>query len=166
MGISSDRTFTTPARPAPSSGEIPGGGATTAPVLAPAAPAQLTDLALTPARFRAARRGGTLAASGSGAALRFGLSAAGTVRLQVERAVPGTRVGGRCLARARGRRGRACSRYIAVGRPVTRDAAAGTTSLTFTGRVGGKALAPGRYRLTASAPSGSPRSVTFQILAR
>jgi hypothetical protein len=40
---------------------------------------------------------------------------------------------------------------------------AGSNSFRFSGRVGGKRLAPGKYRLTATPADGVPRLASFKI---
>src|SRR5205085_10237959 len=65
------------------SGGGPGGGGGTA--------ASITGLRVSPAAFRAARRGGAVAAA-AGAKVRFVLTAAGTVRFTVQR-LPRRRAG-------------------------------------------------------------------------
>ncbi|WP_320671976.1 SGNH/GDSL hydrolase family protein [Patulibacter defluvii] len=84
--------------------------------------------------------------AGHGTRVRLWLSQPGAVRFVVRR------------------RGRLRS----VGRFVVRRPA-GASSVRWSGRVGGRRLAAGRYRLTAAplgAPDGSGRTVRFRILAR
>jgi hypothetical protein len=51
---------------------------------------------------------------------------------------------------------------------LTRRGISGANRMRFRGRVGGRRLAPGRYRLTAVARAGGPRSrparTTFTVL--
>jgi hypothetical protein len=80
--------------------------------------------------------------------VRFTLSEAATVRLGVERATAGRRVGGGCVRQTRANRSRrACVRYVVVRGVLTRKLAAGAARVRFDGRLGGKRLATGRYRL-------------------
>ncbi len=151
-----DRTFRT-------------GAATTAPLPpAPSGPApaaaSLTRLALAPAAFRAAVRGPSLATAGGGARLSFTLSGGATVSFTVKRLAPGVRVRGRCLPPRRGRRGRRCTRETQVGRSFSYAARAGATAVRFSGRVGGRALAPGRYALIAQPAGGTAQRVDFRVL--
>jgi hypothetical protein len=116
-----------PSVPAPPAGEPPAGGApdTTRPRLS---------------RPRLARRrfaGRTV--------LRFTLSEPATVRLSIERALPGRRVGRSCRAPSRRNRGRRrCTRYGPAGRRTVR-ARAGANAVRLRG---GR---PGAYRLTITA---------------
>jgi hypothetical protein len=151
-----DRTFTTAAVPPQQDG----------PVVKPAAPV-LGALRLAPSAFKAGRTGGTLPAKatrGVGARLRFTLTKAATVTLTVRRVTVGVRSGKRCLARRAGRRGKACSIETKVGRAVTVKAKQGTTTLRFSGRVGGRRLAAGRYVLLAQPTGGAARRAGFRIV--
>jgi glucose/arabinose dehydrogenase len=147
---------------------------------APAPPADrqrpvLTRLTMTPRRFAVGRSPTALSArrrrTPRGSAFRFTLSEPATVRIRVERARPGRRVGRRCAAATpRLRHRRACLRYAHVG-TLTRRLAAGRRKVGFSGRVGSRALAPGGYRalLVAVDPSGNAsraRTVSFTIVSR
>ncbi len=156
-----DRTFATavattaplPGRPGPS-----------------ADPASLTRLKLAPAAFAAAGSGATVAAASSGRAppvgsrLTFTLSADAAVSFTVKRLAGEVRVRGRCLPPRRGLRGRRCTRETQVGRAFSYAARAGRPALRFSGRVGGRRLAPGRYVLTAQPAGGAAQRVAFRIL--
>jgi hypothetical protein len=125
-----------------------GGGATVQPVELVA-----SGLRIAPRSF-SARRGATVS-------LR--LSAAATITLTVKRATQGTRRGSRCgPPRPRGRR---CTRYVTRGR-VVQAGRAGDNQMRLA-RVGGRALAPGRYLLTAVARTASdasrPISASFEV---
>jgi hypothetical protein len=103
------------------------------------APPALTELALAPACFRAARRGPAIRMRGkSGAALRFRLSKAALVRFRVG---PGDE---RRRFQVRGRRG--------------------LNRLRFTGRVRGRALPDGAYTLSAVAVDGAGRSAAVAVV--
>jgi hypothetical protein len=105
---------------------------------------RLTGLSAKPRSFRTRRRAGVAA----GTTVRFTLSEAATVRLGVERATAGRRVGGGCVRQTRANRSRrACVRYVVVRGVLTRKLAAGAARVRFDGRLGGKRLATGRYRL-------------------
>jgi PKD repeat protein len=111
----------------------------------------LDGLRLVPGSFpvAAARRGARAAKSG-GTRIKFMISQAARVRFTVHR------------ARGRGR-------WIAVG-SFSRDAASGANSLRWSGRIGKRALSPGRYRLTAQGQIGNgspsdPRRKRFRILS-
>lgn len=131
-----------------------GGGGQNGPAR-PAAKPALSALRLTPARFavRRGRRGG--------ATVRFRLSAAAHVRLTVAAPVRGVRSGGRCRP-ARGRaRGVACTLWRTRG-TTTVHGRAGANAVALSGRFGGRALAPGAYRLTA-APVGGRGAATARL---
>ncbi|MGE0028896.1 MAG: calcium-binding protein [Thermoleophilia bacterium] len=141
-----------------------GGGAAQPPVVRP--------LVVTPAAFAARTSGATLRPAAGrvrGALVAFAVDRAATVTFRVVRIAPGRRAGGRCVAPARARRAAPrCTRVLAVRGSVARAATAGANRLAFSGRVGGKALAPGRYRLLAVARAGGlagpPARAAFRIL--
>lgn len=128
-------------------------------------PPALSGASVRPATFRvgraatavsAARRRG---ASGRprrrppvGTTFRFTLDRAATVTIAFARQAPGKRSGGRCVRPARRlARARRCTRFVPSGQLVRR-VSAGANVVPFSGRVGRRALAPGRYgaRLTAA----------------
>jgi hypothetical protein len=102
----------------------------------PPATVTLTGLKITPRAFRAARRGPAVSIRGRGT-VRFTLSAAAPVTFSVQR---GRRVRGR---------------FGVAGR-------AGANVVRLTGRVGGRRLAVGRYRLVASAGQ-AVSSIAFRV---
>jgi hypothetical protein len=142
----------------------PGNGAT-APVL--------EGLKLVPARFRVGSAGGARNAKAgrlrTGTRIKFNLSQAARVTFTVHRRRPGRRSGGRCRAAKPGVRGRPCTRWVKVkGGTFAREGAVGANSLRWGGRIGRRALRPGRYRLTAQArtgdgPRSQPRRARFRI---
>jgi hypothetical protein len=118
----------------------------------------VAGLAIRPRAFRVGRR----------ATVSFFANVAAFVTFKVQRARPGRRAGARCAAPSRANRRRpACTRYVRVRGslrfPKAGLAAAGPASLTFTGRLRGAALAPGRYRLAAVArtAAGQASKVVF-----
>ena len=134
-------TLPTPA-PTPTPTPIP------LPDLAPV----LSEVSVSNKRFRlAAGRTsptGVAAAAKRGTRFRFRLSEDATVTIAINRVRGGFRRGTKCVAkRPRGAR-RRCD--LAVG-SLRRTAKAGRRQVTFTGRIGRKALKPGSYvaRLTA-----------------
>jgi hypothetical protein len=114
---------------------------------------QLTSLLLTPRRFKPARHGATIAAGGkTGALLTFRLSKRVAVAFSIDRRRTGRRQHGRCRPASRSnRRGSRCTLWIAVKGSFRITANAALNRLRFTGRLGGKALAPGSYRLDVRA---------------
>jgi uncharacterized protein YkwD len=114
---------------------------------ADAAPARpvLSGLTLSPARLRRHGRGG---------AVLYRLSAPATVTFRVQRAAAGSRTRWRTLAGS-----------------LVDDGRRGANSLPFRGRLRGRWLSPGRYRLRAVARSeagsaSAPRTVTLRIVRR
>ena len=123
------------------------------PPAAAAAPARapgLSKLKLSPKSFAAATKGASVAAVGTTITYRTDIASATT--FTVRRITNGVRKGKRCVKRAGGRKGKKCTLLVASGTFARRDKA-GNVKLRFTGRVRSgrklKALAPGRYVLTA-----------------
>jgi hypothetical protein len=74
------------------------------------------------------------------------------VAFRVDRALAGRRSHGSCRrATRRNRRGRRCTRYRKVRGGIDQAGVLGANSLAFNGRLSGKRLAVGRYRLVAVA---------------
>jgi hypothetical protein len=91
--------------------------------------------------------------------IRYTLANPATVRFTVDRC---TRT-----RRSRVRNVRICLRYARVPGSVTVAGRAGTNSRRFTGRIGGRRLATGLYRLVATpsdaTTTGTPRRAAFEI---
>jgi hypothetical protein len=105
---------------------------------------RLTDVTLSRTRVRTSGRS-------RGTTLRFRLSEAARVRVSLARATTGRRVGGSCRrTTSANRRARPCIRYVTAGR-LSKAMPKGTGRLTITGRLAGRRLAPGRYRMTITA---------------
>jgi uncharacterized protein len=106
-----------------------------------------------------------------GTRARFRLSEAATVRLAIARRLAGRRVGRRCLApSARRRRARPCTRLKRAG-TLRRRANYGANGFAFSGRIGRRALAPGRYQVTLTATDSAgntsrPATRLFTIARR
>ncbi len=89
-----------------------------------------------------------------GARILFRLSETATTTFRVQRARTGRRIRGRCRRATRRNKllsRRRCRRYVRVRGSFKHTDGAGANSLRFTGRVGGRRLRPGRYRLVARA---------------
>jgi hypothetical protein len=100
-----------------------------------------------------------------GAALTFRLNVAARVVFTVEAKRTGVRRGQRCVVgRAPGRK--RCTRFVPVRGSFTVAGAAGANRALFSGRIGGRALAPGAYRLLARPTSGAVAAVAFTIVRR
>lgn len=108
----------------------------------PAATTKLTLLGLKvkPASFKAARKGASVVAGATGAKVSFKLSQPATVKFTVQR----KKRKAKGYTKLRGS-------FAAVGRT-------GSNAVHFTGRLRGKRLKPGRYRLVAKASLGSAKS--------
>ena len=94
------------------------------------------------------------------------------MRFTVERATTGRRVGSACRHVTSSNRGRArCTRYVAAKGSATLTATKGANRRTFRGRLNGRALAAGRYRLVARATDAAGnrsaiRRAAFRIVRR
>lgn len=156
-------TYTAP----PSGGGGGGGGGGTGAVVDLIDPG-LGSLALSPQAFRAARRGGSIVRRG-GTRVAFSLSERAKVRFTVSRARSGRRVGRRCVKPTRSNRSRRrCTRYVSVRGSFTFNGVAGENRFRFSGRLRGRRLRPGRYRLTgvptdAAGNKGNAKRKTFRI---
>ena len=90
----------------------------------------------------------------------------------MQRKTAGRRVSGRCKARTKKNATKAkCTRWKSVTGAFTYAGKAGKNTFTFRGRVGGKALKPGSYRLsgTATDPAKNasvPKQKGFRIVRR
>jgi ELWxxDGT repeat protein len=129
-------------------GAGPAGGGAPAPAPSDATAPALSDVSLSASVFAVDARGGAaaVAAVRGGTTLRYRLSEAARVRVTVKRVRGGRRVGGRCVRATRSNRGaRRCVRLRRVGR-LAIDSRAGANARRFSGRIGGRSLAVGRYR--------------------
>ena len=132
---------------------------------------RLSALTVTPHSFQALPSGPSSFAAqrGSGAAISFTLSAAGSVRFTVARLSTGRLTpGGRCVrATRRNRRARLCTRSVPLTGSFTQSATAGSNRLRFTGRLRARKLRPGSFRLVATPSAGgvagAPVSTGFTI---
>jgi hypothetical protein len=123
-------------------------------------PAHVTaveSLSVKPKVFRAVNAGGAIFSrtrnsnAPVGATVRYALSSAGTIDFGVERALKGRRVGKKCAKQTRSNSDhKKCTRFIRRKGGFTDNGAAGQHRFKFSGRLGGRALKPGPYRLVAS----------------
>jgi hypothetical protein len=110
-----------------------------------------------------------LAAVTRGTTVRWTVSEAGMTTFAIKRLVTGRRKGARCITgKSAPRRGRRCTRVVAAG-TLRRSGAAGPRRLKFSGRIGKRALARGRYRIEARATDAAgnrsaKRSTAFRII--
>jgi hypothetical protein len=127
-------------------------GATPAPTPA------ISKLSVKPRAFRAAKSGSSVAARKRppiGTTVSYTLSVDATVGIAVERARQGRRRGGKCRKPTGGQRGRRCTRYVRVKGAFNVGGTAGANKFKFTGRIGDRRLAKGRYRLVTTPTTGT-----------
>jgi putative Ig domain-containing protein/FG-GAP repeat protein len=117
-----------------------------------------------------AKRTATTAAVHRGTTIRYALSEPATVVITIARELAGRRSGKRCVRPTRKlAHKRRCTRFVTAGKLTRRGQAAGRRTLAFSGRMGRRALKPGRYRATivATDPSrntGRRKTATFTIV--
>ncbi|HMJ35223.1 MAG TPA: hypothetical protein VK501_15035 [Baekduia sp.] len=134
---------------------------------------RITGLKTTNKRFRVAKGATAVSAAvkaaskpraPAGTTFRFTLSEAATTRMAIARELPGRRKGKSCVkATKKLAHAKRCTRAVAAG-TLTRRLRAGAAKVTFTGRVGRKALARGTYvaTLTATDAAGN-RSTSARV---
>ena len=114
----------------------------------------VSALRLTPSRFRVARSATAISAKRAprGTNIRFSIAVPATATIAFQRPAAGRRSGGRCVRPTRKlRRAKRCTRYVGEGRLTRANLAAGAASVKFSGRIGRRALRPGRHRAVVSA---------------
>jgi hypothetical protein len=144
-----------------------GGGGGGGPVLT-----KIGSERLAPSSFPAAPSGPSAVSAKRkyGTKVTYTLNQAASVRFTVTQAQSGRRGSrGRCVAPTRrNRTARRCTRVVTLSGSFTRTGNAGTNTFRFTGRIGGKRLKPGTYKLVATpkanGQTGRPVSVTFHII--
>jgi len=106
-----------------------------------------------------------------GTTLRYTLTEPATVRIVIAQAASGRRRGRRCVAPTRRlRKARRCVRLSTRG-TLTRTSHKGADRVAFSGRIGSKALKPGRYQATITATDAAkntskPQTIAFTIVRR
>jgi alpha-tubulin suppressor-like RCC1 family protein len=106
-----------------------------------------------------------------GATFRYTVSEPARVVFTVQRVLAGRKARSKCRKPSRANRGkRRCTRYSLFGR-FAQQAAAGANTKTWSGKIGRKKLAPGRYRATlvatdAAANHSLPRRLLFKVVRR
>jgi len=92
------------------------------------------------------------------------------VTFTVQQPAPGRRVRDTCLpARRRPNGSLGCTRWVALSGAVTRPLTGGHNRLLLSGRLGGRRLAPGAYRVFATLTDraqnvGVPAPIGFRIV--
>ena len=69
-----------------------------------------------------------------------------------------------CIRDSSNRSRSRCTRYVRVSGSFTRNRGAGRDRFTFSGRMGGRALKPGRYRLLVTPGAGRTARATFRVM--
>jgi len=138
------------------------------PLAGPPAPGQIQSLGVMPHKFGAANVGGAILSAKArapiGSTVTYSLSAAATVTFSIERRLPGRRVGKRCVKQTKANRTKKrCSRFKRVKGGFTHSGQTGANRFKFSGRIDGKGLKPGRYRLVGKTGSAS-KTAGFKIV--
>jgi Tol biopolymer transport system component len=130
----------------------------------------ITGLKVSPATFRVSSKSTAVSAkrkrAPKGTRIRFTLSEAAKVSLKIERKGKGRKKGSKCVAKRK--TGKRCTLYKAKG-SLRRTGKAGANSVAFSGRIGSKKLAKGRYRITATATDAAgnkakKKTVSFRVV--
>ena len=105
----------------------------------------------------------------TGAVISYRDTLAATTTFTVARALPGRKSGRRCLKpTTRSRHGKRCTRFVRVRGSFSHRDSVGANRVGFTGRLRGRALAPGSYRLSAtpraSGKTGHAVAAGFRII--
>jgi hypothetical protein len=130
----------------------------------------LSNFKLSPKSFVAANTGpSVVAAAAVGTKVSYSLSEPAKTKFTVQRRKRGVKKHGHCVA-GKPRRGRkSCTRWVAVKGGFKIPSGAGAHSFRFMGRLKGKALKRGRYRLTAVATDAhgnkaKPKRRAFRVI--
>jgi hypothetical protein len=121
----------------------------------------IASLILKPRRFVAGR----------GTRITVNVDEGGTLRFTIQRRLPGRKVAKRCVKPTRrNRAARSCSRYVLRG-GFSKPSKAGLNRYRFSGRLKGKKLPPGAYRLRVVAVDAAgnrsvPKYAPFKIIRR
>ena len=133
---------------------------------------QVLSAGVSPSVFAVSPRATVITSARRGTTFRWNISEKATLRIAFELRTLGRRSGRNCLASTRARRRLPrCIRFAARGALTRRNRPAGTGRLAFTGRVGRRPLAVGRYRttFTATDPSrnkSTPRQIYLRVVRR
>jgi hypothetical protein len=165
---SASRTIVISAPTAPGGGGE-GSGSGTSDTTAPT----ISTLSFAPAKFRVAAAPTALVAakkrSPKGTKVTVAVSEPSLVVMHLARLVRGAPRGGKCKAGAKPSKGqRRCTARVSAGE--LNRAVAGTLTFAFSGRLGTKALKPGRYVMRATATdaagnSSAAKSAAFRVVA-
>ena len=139
-------------------------------IVRPSAP-RITNLSQTHSAFRVGNKPTATARrrrAPVGTTFRFQLDTRAAVAIEIARAVPGRRSGKRCVKPTRRLAGkRRCTRFVRRG-TLKRAATNGVNRVAFSGRIGRRALKPGKYRAsfvaTADGLSSKPSFLRFRVV--
>jgi hypothetical protein len=139
-------------------------GATTASADLPQVAPDVTKLAIAPTAFKALPTGTEVVTAG-GAQVTFHIADGAFIDFVVKAERPGRRSGRTCVAGTPKTKAGSCVRTLAVPGTFKLVGISGDNDFRFSGRIGDKTLAPGRYRLIAQAEGAAARSsfVSFKI---
>src|SRR4051812_45962941 len=102
-----------------------------------------------------------------GTSVSFTLNVAAPVKFTVDRPAAGRKVKGKCVKPTKkNAKAKKCTRHLALKGSFTRNGVAGSIGFHWNGRLKGKALKPGTYRLIATTGSGltaKVRSAKFTV---
>jgi hypothetical protein len=123
-------------------------------------PPALTDVSMTNRRFRVGKRATAIAARKTplGTSFHFTLSAVAKVQITIARTASGLRKGRRCVApstKLERTHATHCTRTLTVGALTRTGETKGADSISFSGRIGHRALSPGAYTATLSASNAA-----------
>ena len=135
-----------------------------------AAAGTLRSLSLSPSAFAPAKAGEAILSAKKkkkapvGTTVAYSLSAAATVTFSLERRLPGRKVGKLCLKQTRANRTKKrCTRFKPLKGSFTHSGQAGQSRFKFSGRIAGKSLTPGSYRLVGKTGSVA-KAASFKIV--
>jgi hypothetical protein len=128
-------------------------------------PGQIQSLSISPRSFRALNGGGAIFSAAKkpkapvGATVTYSLSGSAATYFFVERKTGGRRVKGKCRKATRANREKKkCPLFKRLKATFAHSGIAGQNRFKFSGRIGGKALKPGSYRLVGSTSAANLRS--------
>jgi len=141
-----------------------------APIAALTQKAKLTKVSLKNKRFQVTKKRTAKVAAKrkrkapKGTAFRFTLNVRANVTIRMHRQLPGRRVGKACRKPSpRLRDRKRCKRYVLAGALSRRGLEPGRRSVAFSGRIGKKALRPGRYRAALYAANSAGKSPSVRL---
>lgn len=105
-----------------------------------------------------------------GTKFRVKLNEKAKIQVKIEQRLPGRKVGRKCKKPTPGNAAKKkCNRFVKLGSRNKGNGKAGWNAIAFNGKLKGKPLAPGGYRITAVATDSAkgrsaPKTAAFQIL--